>query len=84
MTVNFKEYRNKKKPEEAKARKRYEERIDEFESLDVDSILTGAIMKATGQNVVQGIDYTLQKDKMIEQANKYSEIASEIAGMVTE
>lgn len=68
MVIDFKEHRMNK-PEQAK--KEHEKMIEEFESLDIDDILRGSIMAATGQNTILGVDYTLQKDKIMEQTRKY-------------
>lgn len=79
MTIDFQKYSKYQT-----AKRKHDTRIKEFESLDLDNVLRGAIMMATGQNTVLGVDYTLQKEQCLKEAQKYSEIASEVAEMIIE
>ena len=55
--------------------------VEEMDKLDVEDALRGAIMAATGQNVVCGIDYTLRKEECIEQARRYNFVMGTIFGL---
>ena len=79
MAIDFKKYSKYQA-----AKKKHDTRIKEFESLNLDNVLRGAIMTATGQNTILGVDYTLQKEQCIKEAQKYSEIALEVADMIVE
>lgn len=81
MIIDVKENRVNK-PEQAKIE--HEKMIEEFESLDIDDILRGSIMAATGQNKVLGVDYTLQKDKNMGETRKYQEITAKVADMIAD
>lgn len=77
MTISFQRY-NKKKESEEKA----ECLQNTLNTIDLEDALRGAIMMATGQNEILGVDYSLQKEHCIEEAQKYDDVASSIRSMI--
>lgn len=71
MTISFRKY-NKNRQKEAEK----EQLIQEFESINPDDAVLAAIMRATGQNTICGVDYSLQKERIMDQADKYNEVTS--------
>lgn len=55
--------------------------VEEMDKLDIEDALRGAIMAATGQNEICGIDYTLRKEECIEQARRYDFVMGTIFGL---
>lgn len=70
---------NKYKP--MNDRELYDCAVEEMDKLDVEDALRGAIMAATGQNVVCGVDYTLRKEECLEQARRYDFVVGTIFGL---
>lgn len=85
MILNFQKGKEKKKEKNKykpmNDRDLYNSAVEEMDKLDIDDALRGAIMAATGQNVVCGVDYTLRKEECIEQAKRYDFVMSTIFGL---
>lgn len=79
MAVSFQKY-NKKRNFEAKK----EQIVNNLESVNIEDAVRGAIMAATGQNTILGVDYTLQKEHCIEQAEKFDQVTSTVSGMLSQ
>ena len=71
--------KNKHKP--MNDRDLYNCAVEEMDKLDIEDALRGAIMAATGQNVVCGVDYTLRKEECLEQARRYDFVMGTIFGL---
>ena len=59
----------------------YNSAVEEMDKLDIEDALRGAIMAATGQNVVCGVDCTLRKEECLEQAKRYDFVMVTIFGL---
>ena len=85
MILNFQKGKEKKKEKNKykpmNDRELYNSAVEEMDKLDIDDALRGAIMAATGQNVVCGVDYTLRKEECIEQAKRYDFVMGTIFGL---
>lgn len=77
MAVSFQKYNRKKNFEDKK-----EQIVNDLESVNIEDAVRGAIMAATGQNTILGVDYTLQKEHCIEQAEKFDQVTATVRDML--
>ena len=85
MIINFDEYNRKKVPtEEELLEAERLQLIENLESINIDDALRGAIMVATGQNTVLGVDYSLQKDRCLKAAYKYDETMKKLRNFLSQ
>lgn len=77
MAVSFQKYNKKRNFENQK-----DQVINDLESVNIEDAIRGAIMAATGQNTVLGVDYTLQKEHCMEQAEKLDQVTSAVRDML--
>lgn len=84
MIIDFKDQiqKHKKPTREELFEKERHEIIDKLENVDIDAALKGAIMAATGENVILGVDHTLQRERCIEEAKKYNESMNAVSDLL--
>lgn len=85
MIINFEKNIEKKEPtKEELFEAERQDIIRNLGEIDVDDALRGAIMLATGQNTILGVDYTLQKNRCIEAAIKHDETMAKIRHLLSQ
>lgn len=77
MTISFQKYKKKCELED-----KNKQTIDELNSINLEDALRGAIMTATGQNEILGVDYSLQREHCIHEAMRYDAVASTVESMI--
>lgn len=84
MTINFIEQSKKHRKPTAQELFEAEKQdiLDKLENVDIEAALLGAIMSTTGQNVILGVDHTLQRERCIEEAKKYNKSMNAVSDLL--
>jgi hypothetical protein len=68
--------------EKKQDREAREQLSNDIDGLEAESVVLGAIIATTGLSVIGGVDYTLQKNRLLEEARKATIISDEISDVL--